>query len=174
MQEVEICLVGFAPDDPVEVTVTLPGGEVRRLGFAGRAANVHVLNWTVMLSDPLGAYRMLASQGNRQASKAVTVKRASTPRAMVLPPSSQAVGGTFRIVVAGYPRGATVFPSLFQDGSSQRHLDDLPPIVMDPAGQGLLTLHSRAGDQTGRYCVGFRLSTSDAPGGCRASLTLTG
>jgi hypothetical protein len=80
LQQADFCLLNFTGGDPVDVTLTAPDGQVRRLGAARQGPpGVQFLTWTVMLNEPLGTYQVNASQASLRASKPRSTDSSGSP-----------------------------------------------------------------------------------------------
>ena len=76
-----ICVLGFAPGRPIEVTVRRPDGREidARLTSEGQFAP-GTLPWESLPRDPVGRYSVTARQGATSANSSFDVQRASAPR----------------------------------------------------------------------------------------------
>jgi hypothetical protein len=76
-----VCLLGFAPDRPVELTLRRPDGRrvVERVEPQGDFP-VRTVSLLAAPQDPVGRYGVIARQGSARATSSFEVRRASQPR----------------------------------------------------------------------------------------------
>ena len=82
MTRFDTCLVGFAHDAPIDVTIDVPGGKTkhRRASPCDQDCPPSVI-WAVMPGDPLGDYAVSAVQGRLRATGVVHVRSTNPPNA---------------------------------------------------------------------------------------------
>jgi hypothetical protein len=82
ISRLDTCLVGFAHDAPIDVTIDVPGGKTkhRRASPCDQDCPPSVV-WAVMPGDPLGDYAITAVQGNLRATGVVHMRSTSPPHA---------------------------------------------------------------------------------------------
>jgi hypothetical protein len=120
----QICLLGFSPEGPVDVSVRRPDGRevVEEVPSEGDFP-VRRLPWLPLPGDPLGRYEVTASQGSASASGAFVVRRGSTPRVTAVEPYVPP-GEVVRLVFAGFAPRQTVRFHVYRaavDNSTERH-----------------------------------------------------
>jgi hypothetical protein len=154
----ELCLFRFAPEAPIDVSVTSPIGTVKRL--EGCTSCPHLL-WFGLPGDPLGTYKVTAVQGPLEATGRFDLHAAQDPTLLVAESWSNHGGGvprgsTIRIGVAGF-RPNEIVKLLFyyapKEDSNQGGYRTSVSLRMDAMGQRLYRLQTRLDDPKGFYAV---------------------
>lgn len=140
-----VCLHGFS-DDPVELKVRLPDGPVRKLP----QPQFGVSTLAVAVLDPLGAYAITATQGQRSATASVSVALPERPVIETLDPTAAPPGTTFRFGVASPGPGQSVELDLY---AARRYRTTLAPGHTDGSGRLLYQLPTLPDDPLGTYCI---------------------
>jgi hypothetical protein len=168
---------GFDQVTPIDLTVTLPDGQVRSFQvlpehpFAGTVGNALALRFIPQVGDPLGTYLFYALQGDRQASAAAPVVLATspwitTPGDLFQPPfgPQQALppGGVFNFALSGVAPEQLVELYLYRGTEGHEfpldfsYLATLPPVTVDVRGEALFTLPTQPDDPPGFYLIETR------------------
>lgn len=171
-----MCLPGFTPKEPVSVEVRSPDGEVRELTASEYTfpEETAYTTWTTVPGDELGTYRVTASQGGRTAWGSFDVGPATSPRTVVIEPSTGPPGTTFRFGFAGFGEDSVVDVYLYRGEGRGRYLYlTAIPTAMDDLGQAVLGIPTAPDDPPGAYCI-IRRGPGAAPDYfCELAFTVT-
>jgi hypothetical protein len=170
-----LCVMGFAADVTIDVTLTLPDGTVRAFAIPEPSRGSAVLVLELLPGEPIGIYTATATQGDLQATGSYEVFRAAFPRVHAAQPVSGPAGSLFSFALAGFTPGSQVGFDLYQnvDGGNYVYLTTLPPAITDAVGEAIYTLPTTPGDPQGLYCVVYRRASPPPTPQCDASFTLT-
>jgi hypothetical protein len=155
---------GLTPAADLTVQVTPTGGAPRQATVRTNADGLAAWDWISLPDDPLGAYVVSATQGERQVSGVFVVRQATSPQIMALldggplPPTysapTGAPGTAFRIVLSGFAPGQAVPLRVYRAlGGTYLFVADLGAIATDGRGAATYTLRTAAGDPEGDYLL---------------------
>lgn len=164
-QLIGTCVSGFAPG-ALQVELWKPDGRVERFtleaAYSSSAAPAAIAQadfqtWT-RADDPLGTYRVTASQGPLVAGAAFDVVAPSRPFIDVFTPRV-APGETVRLGLAGMPPGARVDLYIYRDLNRTNadgvllgdYVGTLPAVTIGPDGVALTSFPTARDDPPGWY-----------------------
>jgi hypothetical protein len=148
-----ICLLGFAIDEPLDVSVTAPDGSGFTLpptiDFDGS-----LVAWLTRLpDDPFGTYAVHAQQGRLAADTSLEVVAPRSPLGVVVPDPVHA-GDAIQIWLGGLePRSQTPAYLYRLERGAWQFIADLGAVSIDDGGFGMIALSSQSSDPTGEYRV---------------------
>jgi hypothetical protein len=164
------CFSGFVKDQPLQVEVARPDGALWHGSVpADPRFGPEALSWVTLPGDPLGTYRVTATQGDKQARSSFTLRAASARHIVVFPQDRRLIGAdlpagaAIQVALAGFqpdqrvalylyalttePNCATVPPTCWVYRAA------LPPSQMDALGQAVATLLTQPDDPDGTYRI---------------------
>ena len=170
-----LCVMGFAADVTIDVTLTLPDGTVRTRAIPEPSPGSAVLVLELLPGEPIGIYSATATQGDLHATGSYEVFRAAFPRVYAAQPVSGRAGSLFSFALAGFTPGSQVGFDLYQnvDAGIYVYLTTLPPAITDAVGEATYALPTTPGDPQGLYCLVYRRASPPPSPQCDASFTLT-
>ncbi len=125
-QGFSFCFSGYAPNQPIQVEVTLPDGTVRQQEVPALYFGPEAMDWVTRPGDPLGQYSISATQGDQRASGSFVLKPATQPRMVVFQETGVQItigsspGSTVQIVLAGFDPAAAGAVAPLQDAARSR------------------------------------------------------
>jgi hypothetical protein len=172
-EPIQLCLLRFEPDRPIDVTVRSPSGRVTVVGDPPCGFNEcpsHV-NWAAVPGDPAGDYQVTAVQGQLRAVATVRVVPATMRHLLVVGNGvdeqqyqSFRRGQTIQVAIAGYGPNGDV--QLFVYYTPERQLQRSSNRVLrfrtwiqlhtNPRGGTVYQLRTAAGDPPGCYAFDTR------------------
>jgi hypothetical protein len=110
-----ICFYRFSRTSPLEATVTLPTGVVRRFSTPSpSSSDGGYWAWSSLPGDPVGTYSVTATQGSATATTTFQVVPPGGPRLSIVDPHSGRPGMTLQIILAGFIPNSTVPIDVYQ------------------------------------------------------------
>lgn len=168
-----LCFTGFNPELPITVEVQASDGIVQTRQFTAsysyqREARVFFWLWPARPGMAAGRYQIKATQGNREATAALKVRPASTPRLRIVPfdphdimagdfpPMAPQPGARFEILLAGFPPNASIALHIYgaRDRGAVTYLTTVQ-ITTDREGQTIYHLAAPPEGGDGVYCLGI-------------------
>jgi hypothetical protein len=172
-EPIQLCLLRFEPDRPIDVTVRSPNGRVTTVGDppCGFGECPSHVNWAAVPGDPAGDYQVTAVQGQLRAVGTVRVAPATMRHLLVVGNGvdeqqyqSFRRGQTIPVAIAGYGPNRNV--QLFVYYTPERQLQRSSSRVLrfrtwiqlhtDPRGGSVYHLRTVASDPPGCYAFDTR------------------
>ena len=155
---------GLTPGSDLTVQVAPPGGAPKQAAVRAGSDGTGQWDWISQPTDPLGAYLVSATQGDRQVSGVFVERQATSPQIMTLldgAPASPlyatptgAPGSAFRVVLSGFAPSQPVPLRLYRAvGGTYLFAADLGAVPTNDGGTATYTLRTTAGDPEGTYLV---------------------
>ena len=160
-----VCLWGFSPNKPIEISVTGPNGTVEQEQIPDAQAP-----WRghVILGNPTGTYTVVARQVVppvgltrgilRQATISFSVVRA-TRQSILVVPKEGIPGTTFQVHVAGFSPDERVPLHVYRlIGTTDRrweYVTTIPAAAVNRQGEAIRNIRTQRGDPPGRYIVAY-------------------
>ena len=151
----QICFPGFSGKKELRVEITAPDGlKTENVIYPNEFIFVPILEWLIVPGDPLGTYKVNATQGTVKAGGSFTVVPATEPRLLTLPSTSSIPGGTFRVAFAGFPANSEVGVYLYRnEGGLWTFQTTMPQARMDQRGEAVYEVRTVREDPPGGYCL---------------------
>jgi len=172
-EPIQLCLLRFEPDRPIDVSVRSSNGRVAAVGHppCGFDECPSHVNWAAVPGDPAGDYQVTAVQGQLRAVGTVRVVPATMRHLLVVGNGvdeqqyqSFRRGQTIQVAIAGYGPNRDV--QLFVYYTPERQLQRSSNRVLrfrtwiqlrtDPRGGTVYQLRTAAGDPPGCYAFDTR------------------
>jgi hypothetical protein len=170
LTEALICLPGFDPELPTDVTVTAPdGAQTSRIAPEQGAYDdpptvyqgIPYLLFLLELYAPTGTYEITAQQG--AIVQYASFEAAQPPVALlrVRPPTNGSPGDSFTVELAGFASGSPAIVDVYTGDGTFTYVTSLSSAPTDAEGRAELVVSTTPADPGGIYC--FVVRGADAP-----------
>jgi len=152
---VDVCLMGLAPDILPSIRLRRPGGSSEQ-PVLHRVSDILYFEFTRRPDDQLGDYHIPAELPDRSLERDITVVPASTP----IIDKGQVDRSRVSVLLTGFSSGQRVLVNLYrqinpdESGYSTTYVwVRTRATIVDPNGQGQVTIPMRISDRPGHYGV---------------------
>jgi hypothetical protein len=165
LTEALICLPGFNPEIPTDVTITAPdGAQSNRIAPEEGAYDdpptvyqgIPYLLFLLELYAPTGTYEITAQQGATVQHASFEVAQPPVALLRVRPPTSGSPGDAFTVDLAGFPSGTPAVVDVYTGEGTFTYVTSLSSRPTDAEGRAELVVSTATADPVGIYCFVVR------------------
>jgi hypothetical protein len=165
LTEALICLPGFDPELPTDVTITAPDGaqSIRVAPEQGAYDDpptvyqgIPYLLFLLDLYAPTGTYEITAQQGARVQYASFEAAQPPVPWLRVRPPTNGSPGDAFTVELAGFASGTPAIVDVYTGEGTFTYVTSLSSRPTDAVGRAELVVATTPEDPVGIYCFVVR------------------